>query len=295
MLSKLQSIFKALKMGRKGGYYAVRTGRKTGIFQTWAECESYVKGFPGARYKKFSTEDEAQTFVSGSGFSGSSTVLVPYESRKRTYHEMSDYHRSDFDSTYSNPRGVKYFKSNTTSSVPSSDWTSWSYSSSSSSSNTCSMDSSSSSRPVVYTDGCCSKNGRNGARAGIGVYWGPENTRNVSDRLEGEQTNQRAEIMAAVKALETAKDLGHKTLEIKTDSRYTINGATDWCVRWKKNGWKTVNGTEVKNKNEFQKLAKLCEEIDVKWTHVPGHKGIAGNEAADSLARSGANKLFTLA
>lgn len=290
MISKLQSIFKALKMGRKGGYYAVRTGRKTGIFLTWAECESYVKGFPGARYKKFSTEDEAQTFVSGSGFSGSSTVSVPYESRKRTYYEMSD--SNHYDNTYnsgygySNPRGVKYYKSNSTSSVPSSSWTSWSSSCSSSNS----KESSSNSRPIVYTDGCCSKNGRNGARAGIGVYWGPENTRNISDRLEGEQTNQRAEIMAAVKALETAKDLGHKTLEIKTDSKYTINGATDWCVRWKKNGWKTINGTEVKNKNEFQKLAKLCEEIDVKWTHVPGHKGIAGNEAADSLARSGATK-----
>ena len=44
-----------------------------------------------------------------------------------------------------------------------------------------------------------------------------------------------------------------------------LSGATDWCVRWKKNGWKTINGTEVKNKNEFQKLAKLCDEIDVKW------------------------------
>ena len=43
-----------------------------------AECESYVKGFPGARYKKFSTEDEAETFVSGSGFSGSSIVSAPY-------------------------------------------------------------------------------------------------------------------------------------------------------------------------------------------------------------------------
>ena len=43
-----------------------------------AECESYVKGFPGARYKKFSTEYEAETFVSGSGFSGSSTVSAPY-------------------------------------------------------------------------------------------------------------------------------------------------------------------------------------------------------------------------
>ena len=44
-----------------------------------------------------------------------------------------------------------------------------------------------------------------------------------------------------------------------------LSGATDWCVRWKKNGWKTVNGTEVKNKTEFQRLTKLCDEIDVKW------------------------------
>ena len=46
---------------------------------------------------------------------------------------------------------------------------------------------------------------------------------------------------------------------------YLFVGATDWCKRWKKNGWKTVNGTEVKNKVEFQKLTKLCDEIDVKW------------------------------
>lgn len=44
-----------------------------------------------------------------------------------------------------------------------------------------------------------------------------------------------------------------------------LSGATDWSTRWKKNGWKTVNGTEVKNKNEFQKLVKLCDEVDVKW------------------------------
>ena len=46
---------------------------------------------------------------------------------------------------------------------------------------------------------------------------------------------------------------------------YLFVGATDWCKRWKKNGWKTVNGTEVKNKVEFQILTKLCDEIDVKW------------------------------
>ena len=45
----------------------------------------------------------------------------------------------------------------------------------------------------------------------------------------------------------------------------SLLGATDWCLRWKKNGWKTVNGTEVQNKDEFQKLSKLCDEVDVKW------------------------------
>lgn len=45
----------------------------------------------------------------------------------------------------------------------------------------------------------------------------------------------------------------------------SLTGATDWCLRWKRNGWKTINGTEVKNKDEFQKLSKLCDEIDVKW------------------------------
>lgn len=49
------------------------------------------------------------------------------------------------------------------------------------------------------------------------------------------------------------------------NSLIKLSGATDWCVRWKKNDWKTVNGTEVKNKNEFQKLVELCDEIDVKW------------------------------
>lgn len=285
MLARVQSIFNALTMGGKGGFYAVRTGRKTGVFRTWKECESYVKGFPGARYKKFSTEDEAKSFVSGLKSSGSltSAVAAPsQESRKRTFHEVCG--NNQFDNARSlNSKGSKFSKPYRNSGIGSS-WTSSSISSLSND------DSSSGDRPVVYTDGGCTKNGKKGARAGIGVYWGPKNTRNVSERLEGEQTNQRAEIMAAVKAIETAKEMGYKTLEIRTDSNYTIKGATDWCKRWKKNGWKTVNGTEVKNKVEFQKLTKLCDEIDVKWTHVRGHQGNIGNEAADELAREGAMK-----
>ena len=44
-------------------YYAVRTGRKTGVFMTWAECQKQVMGFSGAEFKSFSTMEEAQAFA----------------------------------------------------------------------------------------------------------------------------------------------------------------------------------------------------------------------------------------
>lgn len=46
-------------------FYAVASGRRTGIFKTWAECQAQVKGFSGARYKSFRTLEEAQRFVDG--------------------------------------------------------------------------------------------------------------------------------------------------------------------------------------------------------------------------------------
>ncbi|MDR7870967.1 MAG: ribonuclease H family protein [Tissierellaceae bacterium] len=46
-------------------YYAVKNGRNPGIYYTWAECESEVKGFAGAKYKKFSTYEEAVNFIEG--------------------------------------------------------------------------------------------------------------------------------------------------------------------------------------------------------------------------------------
>ncbi len=67
-------------MGKsKGGIYAVARGRVTGCFNTWAECEKQVKGFPGGRYKKFSTRAEAEAFVAGGelGYAGGSANSQP--------------------------------------------------------------------------------------------------------------------------------------------------------------------------------------------------------------------------
>uniref|UniRef100_A0A8C0UI67 ribonuclease H n=2 Tax=Cyanistes caeruleus TaxID=156563 RepID=A0A8C0UI67_CYACU len=143
---------------------------------------------------------------------------------------------------------------------------------------------------VVYTDGCCTGNGRNRARAGIGVYWGPGHPLNTSERLPGRQTNQRAEIHAACKAIEQAKSQNIKKLIIYTDSKFTINGITSWVDNWKTNGWRTSSGGSVINKEDFERLDNLAKDIEIQWMHIPGHAGFQGNEEADRLAREGARK-----
>ncbi|XP_040283486.1 ribonuclease H1 isoform X2 [Bufo bufo] len=143
---------------------------------------------------------------------------------------------------------------------------------------------------IVYTDGCCSRNGRKEARAGIGVYWGPNHPMNVAERLEGRQTNQRAEIQAACRALEQAKSENINKLVVFTDSMHTINGITKWIHSWKGNNWKMSTGKEVINREDFEKLDRLVQGLDVKWMHIPGHAGFGGNEEADRLAREGAQK-----
>ncbi|NP_001072354.1 uncharacterized protein LOC779807 [Xenopus tropicalis] len=142
----------------------------------------------------------------------------------------------------------------------------------------------------VYTDGCCSRNGQYGANGGIGVYWGPGDSRNVSAKLEGRQTNQRAEIEAARTAVKQARDDNITSLQINTDSKFTINGMTQWVPKWKENGWKTVDGRDVINKQDFQKLDKACENMDIRWNYVPGHSGSVGNDRADQLAKAGSRK-----
>jgi ribonuclease HI len=145
---------------------------------------------------------------------------------------------------------------------------------------------------VVYTDGSCHGNGSKDARGGIGVYWGPDNPLNLAERLEGQpQTNQRAELTAAIRALEQAAKIP-APLEIRSDSEYTINCASVWINGWKKNGWKTAKGTPVKNDDLIRKLNALitARKFPVTWTHVYGHKGEPGNEAADKLAEAGSQK-----
>ncbi|XP_033737710.1 ribonuclease H1-like isoform X4 [Pecten maximus] len=252
-------------------FYAVRRGKMPGIYKTWDECKAQVNGFPKARYKKFSTESEANDFVNDTtADNGSSSFAGGYSQQQKKYPShtaTASNHMSHTSAPFSHRQPMQK--------VPST-----SNSESFSQGNDI----------VVYTDGGCYNNGQRGAQAGIGVYWGPSDPRNVSERLSGRQTNNRAEIHAACRAIEQAKAQGFQEITIKTDSQFLISAATQWISGWQRKNWTLSDGGPVKNKDDFIHLNRVSEGMNVKWIHVRGHTGIAGNEAADRLANEGALK-----
>lgn len=117
--------------------------------------------------------------------------------------------------------------------------------------------------------------------------------RNISERLRGEtQTNQRAELTAILRALQTI-DLT-QDVEIRTDSKYSIQCVTEWYINWERNGWKTRAGP-VKNQDLVQLVRDKLEEREkngagTQFIWVKGHDTDQGNIAADRLAVDGARK-----
>lgn len=123
---------------------------------------------------------------------------------------------------------------------------------------------------AVFVDGACSFNGYgHRARAGMGVYFGEGSRYNFHEELEvGRKTSQRAEINAAILALQEVKDLVKKgrletqTVVLVSDSRYVVKAMTDWAYDWRDNGWRNRNGGKVKNKTDFMKLDDLIEDLE---------------------------------
>jgi len=150
----------------------------------------------------------------------------------------------------------------------------------------------------VYTDGACFNNGNAGAKAGIGVFFGAQLSHNVSRPLDSayRQTNNTAEIVAAMEAIYQAERQGIQNLEIRTDSQFLIN-CIDWMeTKWKLNGWRTASGKQVKNRDELAALDRAIQEsqMNVRFKHVPGHKGDSNNGYADQMARNGARMNYFL-
>ena len=141
----------------------------------------------------------------------------------------------------------------------------------------------------VWTDGACPNNqSQKRAYAGIGVYFGPDDPRNLSEPLPGaKQTNQRAELMAIIRAMEQCPQAN---MYIYSDSTYSIKGATEWMKNWKRNGWKKQNGDEILNMDLWEKMDDQMQSRKVLFKWVKGHSSDEGNIQADKLAVAGAEQ-----
>jgi len=135
---------------------------------------------------------------------------------------------------------------------------------------------------IAYTDGACSGNPGPGGW-GVWLRYGEHE----KELCGGEKhtTNQRMELRAAIEALKALKKPSHIT--IYSDSKYVIQGITEWISGWKKRGWKNAAKKPVVSQDLWEALDTLNQIHTVNWQWVKGHSGNEGNEKADELARQG--------
>ena len=138
----------------------------------------------------------------------------------------------------------------------------------------------------IYTDGACRGNPGPGG-------WGALLRMGEKEReLSGGEpltTNNRMELMAAIKALEALKRPCR--VELHTDSHYVRDGITKWIHGWRRNGWKTADKKPVKNAELWQELLDAAAPHRVEWRWVKGHSGHPENDRVDALACAEADKL----
>ncbi len=152
------------------------------------------------------------------------------------------------------------------------------------------MESTSQKFHLIYCDGACS--GNPGPGGWGAVLKKAEGTISELGGAAEATTNNRMEITAVTESLRFLSDSlgGHSPVEVKifTDSRYVIQGITQWVYGWQKKNWMTATGTPVVNRDLWEILLVVWKRIKgqtkVTLDYVPGHSGIAGNERADEIA-----------
>jgi ribonuclease HI len=143
---------------------------------------------------------------------------------------------------------------------------------------------------IIYTDGACKGNPGPGG-------WGAilRSAGHVEKELFGGEvltTNNRMEMTAVIEALDALKRPCH--VDLFVDSKYVLQGITEWLPSWKARGWKTAAKQPVKNVDLWQKLDTLVNTAGhtIEWIWVKGHAGDPGNERADALANLGVEKVL---
>lgn len=138
----------------------------------------------------------------------------------------------------------------------------------------------------IFTDGACKGNPGPGGWGALLQYG---ERRKELFGGEANTTNNRMELMAAIKALEALTKPCH--VHLTTDSQYVRQGIMQWMSNWKKRNWQTASKQPVKNKDLWQRLDEAVSRHTVEWHWVKGHSGHPENERADELANKGVEEV----
>lgn len=140
----------------------------------------------------------------------------------------------------------------------------------------------------IYTDGACKGNPGPGGYGAVLVYAGREKEFSGG---EGETTNNRMELLAAIVALSALKEPCEVTLT--SDSKYLVDAVTKkWVYGWRDKGWKKSDGKMALNIDLWERLLPLLDTHKVTFNWIKGHAGHPYNERCDSLAVKEAEKFI---
>jgi len=155
---------------------------------------------------------------------------------------------------------------------------------------------------TIYTDG--SSRGNPGPGGWGAVVFYDSNNQETRDKKqwvteiggrENYTTNNRMELTAAIEALKFVSELQTANSKLQTviytDSKYVMQGITEWIHNWIKKGWRTAGKKPVLNQDLWQELLDVSSNLDIDWEYVAGHTGDHGNERADTIATSFADQL----
>ncbi len=139
----------------------------------------------------------------------------------------------------------------------------------------------------IFADGACRGNPGPG---GWGVFLRYQQHEKELYGAAAETTNNRMELTAAIQGLLALKQPSKVTLT--TDSKYVIEGITQWVINWQKSNWKTAAKKPVKNVDLWEQLVLAASQHQIDWQWVKGHSGHAENERADALANKAIDELL---
>ena len=137
----------------------------------------------------------------------------------------------------------------------------------------------------AHTDGACLGNPGPGGWAALLRYRGRERELAGGEALT---TNNRMELMAAIMALETLSE--PCVVVLHTDSQYVRQGITEWLPGWIRRNWRTSGGSDVKNRDLWERLQGASARHRIDWRWVKGHSGDPDNDRVDELARAQAER-----